>query len=206
MKTEILSLDSPHAVSLALEILCSGGVVAFPTDTVYGLGALVTDSAGIASLFRVKERPREKAIPVLLDSASAMSLVSEEIPRAARRLAARFFPGALTLVIPRRETLPSILSPSLTVGVRVPSHPVASLLLRPAGGALAATSANLSGNASPRTADEVYAQLRGRIPLILDGGETLGGVPSTVVDCSVDPPRILREGPVSREMIFAALR
>ena len=204
MKTEILPLHSQDALALALRILREGGVVAFPTDTVYGLGALAAHAEGIERLFLVKERPREKAIPVLLDSADSMSLVSDSIPRIARRLAARFFPGALTLVIPRRGALPEILSPLPTVGVRVPNHVIASRLLRPAG-AMAVTSANRSGQPAPRTAEGVYAQLRGRIPLILDGGETPGGIPSTVVDCTVNPPRILREGPISTEEIFAAL-
>lgn len=194
----------PDALTLAQVILHGGGLVAFPTDTIYGLGALVHHEMAIESIYTAKERPPEKAIPVLLGSADDLDKVAVDIPAMARALANRFWPGPLTLVIPRRADLPAAISATATVGVRVPDHPVARALLR-AVGPLAVSSANRSAGASPSTAGEVLAQLNGRIPLILDGGATPGGRASTVVDCTGSGPVILREGPVSEKEILAAL-
>lgn len=200
MKTKIVSANSPDAINLALDILKDGGLVAFPTDTVYGVGALVFDGKAIESIYTAKNRPIEKAIPVLIADADDMDKVGMDIPDIARRIAARFFPGPLTCIIPKQPTLPSAVSATATVGVRAPDHEVARSLLR-AAGPMAVTSANISGQPSPSTAEEVFAQLNGRIPLIIDGGKTPGGVPSTVVDCASDEIKILREGPISLEEI-----
>ena len=202
MGTQLISAYDPQAIPLALQILRAGGLVAFPTDTVYGLGALAFDQAAIESIYRAKGRPLEKAIPILIADASDLGLVADAIPARARRLAARFWPGPLTLVLAKRADLPAAVSAASTVGVRVPDHAVARALLR-AAGPMAVTSANLSGRASPRAVSEVIAQLNGRIPLVLDGGETRGGVPSTVVDVSGARPVILREGPITSEQINA---
>ena len=204
MKTKIVSANSPDAINLALDILKDGGLVAFPTDTVYGVGALVFDGKAIESIYTAKNRPIEKAIPVLIADADDMDKVGMDIPDIARRIAARFFPGPLTCIIPKQPTLPSAISATATVGVRAPDHEVARSLLR-AAGPMAVTSANISGQPSPSTAEEVFAQLNGRIPLIIDGGKTPGGVPSTVVDCASDEIKILREGPISLEEIKSKL-
>jgi len=154
----------------------------------------------VESIYLAKDRPVEKAIPILIGGPEDLDKVTTEIPPIAAKLAARFWPGALTLVVPKHPDLPDVVSAASTVGVRVPDHPVARALLRVAG-PMAVTSANISGEASPKTAEEVSRQLNGRIPLILDGGETPGGVPSTVVNCLGTEPVILREGPVSMKDI-----
>ncbi|MEW6094648.1 MAG: L-threonylcarbamoyladenylate synthase [Chloroflexota bacterium] len=204
MDTEILPVASPDALRLSLEILRRGGLVAFPTDTVYGLGALAFDGTAVESIYTAKDRPMEKAVPVLLGSADDLPKVAANVPEMALTLAALFWPGPLTLVIPKHPDLPEAVSATATVGVRVPDHAAARALLQ-AAGPLAATSANLSGQPSPSTAEEVRSQLGGRIPLILDGGRTPGGVPSTVVDCLGPEPKVLREGPISGQDIFKSL-
>jgi L-threonylcarbamoyladenylate synthase len=203
MHTEILPANDPRAIPRALEILRAGGLVAFPTDTVYGLGSLAFDQRAIESIYVAKDRPLEKAIPILIADVEDLDRVAVDIPALARRLAARFWPGPLTLVVPKRADLPAAVSATSTVGVRVPDHETARALFR-AAGPMAVTSANLSGQESPRTAGEVVRQLNGRIPLILDGGETRGGVPSTVVNVTGAEPLILRAGPVTLEQIKSA--
>jgi L-threonylcarbamoyladenylate synthase len=200
METIIIPANEPAAIRRALETLKSGGLVAFPTDTVYGVGALAFDAAAVENIYAAKGRPVEKAIPILIGAPEDLHKVTAEIPPIAAKLAARFWPGPLTLVVPKHPGLPDIVSATPTVGVRVPDHPVARALLR-AAGPMAVTSANLSGEASPSMAGEVSRQLNGRIPLILDGGETPGGVPSTVVNCLGTEPVILREGPVTMKDI-----
>lgn len=196
MKTEILPADDPLSIARALEILRAGGLVVFPTDTVYGLGSLAFDQAAIESIYAVKGRPLEKAIPILIADAADLDRLARAVTDLARRLASRFWPGPLTLVLPKRADLPAAVSAADTVGVRVPDHAAARALLR-AAGPMAVTSANLSGRSSPRSAEEAASQLGGRVPLVLDGGETPGGVPSTIVDVSGSVPVILREGPLT---------
>ena len=202
MKTKIIKNTSPNAISQALDILKSGGLVAFPTDTVYGVGCLAFDGKAIESIYIAKDRPIEKAIPILIADMEDMEKVGIDISQVAHKLTARFWPGPLTCIIPKQPTLPEAVSAIDTVGVRVPDHHVARALLR-AAGPMAVTSANISGEPSPSTAEEVYAQLNGRIPLIIDGGTTPGGVPSTVVDCSTPDLKILREGPISLQKILS---
>ena len=202
MKTEIILAQDPRGLLLALEILKFGGLVAFPTDTVYGLAALAYNGDAVISIYEVKDRPVEKAIPVLIGDVSDLEKVCAEVPEIARKLAARFWPGPLTLVVPKNPQLPEAVSARPTVGVRIPDHPVARALLRLAG-PLAVTSANLSGRQSPSTAQEVFDQLGGRIALILDGGKTPGGVPSTVVDCTGPELQVLRKGSISKGEILA---
>ncbi|WKZ39634.1 MAG: L-threonylcarbamoyladenylate synthase [Anaerolineales bacterium] len=201
MKTRILPASQIQA---ALEILQTGGIVAFPTDTVYGVGALAFDNAAIESIYTAKDRPVEKAIPVLIGDLSDLEKVANNIPDMALRFAARFWPGPLTCIVPKKQTLPPAVSATSTVAVRIPDHPDARALLR-AAGPMAVTSANISGQPSPSTAQEVDEQLNGRIPLILDGGKTPGGVPSTLVDCTGDEPVILREGPISLDELRSLL-
>ena len=204
MNTSVLRADSTESLQHALKILRVGGLVAFPTDTVYGVGALAFDGKAVESIYIAKDRPMEKASPVLLGEAGDLDQVAAHIPAMARQLAARFWPGPLTLIVPKKPNLPEAISATDTVGVRVPDHRLARMLLQ-AAGPMAVTSANLSGRLSPSTAEEVLAQLDGRIPLILDGGRTPGGVPSTVVDCTGQQPLIVRTGTITLENILDAL-
>ena len=204
MQTEILHASSKDTMLRALAQLEAGGLVAFPTDTVYGVGALAFDGKAIESIYAAKDRPIEKAIPILISDVGELEKVAIEIPRAALRLASRFWPGPLTILVPKRPDLPESVSATSTVGVRVPDHEIARLLLR-AAGPMAVTSANISGGPSPVSAEEVFEQLGGRIPLIIDGGRTPGGVPSTLVDCTAPALTILREGPIGLAELQSAL-
>lgn len=205
MKTEIIPTKHPEAIKHAVSVLANGGLVAFPTDTVYGLAATIYDTETIGRLFRVKERDQNKAIAVLMSSPEDLARITVNPHRDALKLANRFWPGPLTLVVPRHPDLPEILSPLPTIGVRIPDHPDA-LALMDITGPLAVTSANISGMENALTANEVLAQLDGRIQLILDGGGTPGGQPSAVVDCTLPELRVLREGPISWESIRSVLK
>ena len=203
-KTKILPGSDHNSLKEAFKLIKSGGLVAFPTDTVYGLGADVFNINSIGELYTVKGREGTKAIAVLLGDPNDLQQLTAEMSTTAQRLAENFWPGALTLVVSSHSNLPENISPLPTVGVRMPDHPIALALLRKTG-PLATTSANLSGLSSPKTAQEVLMQLEGRIPLILDGGQTQGGTPSTVVDCTGSEPVILREGPISLQQIMAVI-
>ncbi len=205
MKTEILSANDLSALNHAIKILENNGIVAFPTDTVYGLGAMVFQPLGIKRLFLAKGRENTQAVPVLLGNVEDITIVTEYPGQAVHRLAGRFWPGPLTLVLPRRSIIPKLIAPTPTIGVRIPNHPVAIKLLKRTG-PLAVTSANLSGGENAHTAEEVLAQLDGRVDLILDGGRTPGGIPSTVVDMTGEDINILRSGPISEEEIRGVLR
>ena len=204
MKTELLSAEHPSAIPHTLDVLTHGGLVVYPTDTVYGLAAMPFQPQFIERLYVVKGRSSQKAIGILLGKHADLDLVISAMSPLAVRLAEIFWPGQLTLVVPRHPNLPFVLAPDETIGVRMPDHPVALDLLRQSG-PLAVTSANLSGRENTVTAQEVLSQLRGRIHLILDGGRVPGGVPSTVVDCTGEQPVILRQGPITLEAIQAAL-
>jgi L-threonylcarbamoyladenylate synthase len=203
MKTLLLPATSEN-YPRAVEVLRAGGLVAFPTDTVYGVGALAFDAEAVESIYAAKDRPVEKAIPVLIADQTDLEKVTASVPPTAVRLAEAFWPGPLTLVVPKHPDLPHAVSATNTVGVRIPDHEAARALLRLAG-PMAVTSANISGGASPSTSAEVMEQLGGRISLILDGGRTPGGRPSTVVDCSGETPRLIRQGPLSERDIFSRL-
>lgn len=195
MKTHVVPADRPGALAQAAAVLRAGGLVAFPTDTVYGVGAHALLPDAVARLYTAKVRPEGKAIPLLLADAADIERVSRDLPPLAWRLIAAFWPGALTLVAPRSAWLPDIITAGgPTVAVRLPDHPTPRALARALGAPLAATSANLSGQAEATTAAEVLAQLEGRIELLLDGGVCAGGVASTVLDLTVHPPAILRAG------------
>lgn len=204
LKTEVLAVEDSQALPRAERVLRAGGVVAFPTDTVYGLGALYTDRTAVLKLYSAKERPGEKAIPILADSLESAEKVSTGINAANRKLAAAFWPGPLTLLVPRHPGVPEEVSPYATVAVRVPDLAFTRSLLACCG-PLAVTSANLSGGASPCTAGEVLAALAGRVDLILDGGQTPGGRASTVIDCTGEKTSLLREGPISLAEVVAVL-
>jgi L-threonylcarbamoyladenylate synthase len=204
VKTEIILVDHSESIQRALETLHKGRLVAFPTETVYGLGALAFDGKAIESIYLAKDRPVEKAIPVLIGDATDLEKISAGVTNVVHKLASRFWPGPLTVIIPKKLTLPESVSATNTVGVRIPDHPVARELLRIAG-PMAVTSANISGQPSPSTAQEVFDQLDGRIELIIDGGTTPGGVPSTLVDCTGSEIKLLREGPISLEQILLVI-
>jgi L-threonylcarbamoyladenylate synthase len=205
VETKIIQTSLPDAISAALSCLARGGLIAFPTDTVYGVGVSAFSSASIELLFQAKGRDFNKAIAVLIGSLEQLGLVTAGMNEKALHLARRFWPGALTLVVERHGDMPAIISPTSTVGVRMPNHPFALALLQKCG-PLATTSANLSGGPNPMNATDVLNQLNGRIDLLLDGGLVIGGVPSTVVDCTTPELRILRNGAISAEEIHSAIK
>jgi L-threonylcarbamoyladenylate synthase len=208
MQTRIVHIGSESAQRRAVEVLKAGGLVAFPTDTVYGLAVLPWDSDAVVRMYQVKQRPSDRPIPLLLSDASQLSRVAKLLPRfsrQARRLVTRFWPGGLTLVLPKAEIVPDVVSASPTVAVRVPDLALVRDIIRGAGGVLAVTSANLSGQPNPITAQEVEEQLGNQIDLILDGGPCRAGVPSSILDCTVSPPRLLRRGAVSAAALRAAI-
>jgi L-threonylcarbamoyladenylate synthase len=204
MNTHVIQADSTLAIQEALKVLRKGGLVAFPTDTVYGLGTLAFNGKAVEAIYIAKDRPMDKAIPILLWDFDDLPKVTSNLPPMAAKLASRFWPGPLTLVIPKNPNLPEAISATATVAVRVPDHKIARAILR-ATGPMAVTSANISGQPSPVTADDVFAQLGGRIELIINGGKTPGGMPSTLVDCTGNEPAILRDGPVSLTELLSVL-
>ncbi len=194
LMTEVLDASTGEAQRRAVELLRAGQVIAIPTDTVYGVAVEGMDAGAIENLYVVKDRPRDKPIPLLLASADDLSLVASNIPDGVRVLA-KFWPGGLTLVLPALNSVPAVLrAEGNSVGVRVPNHSVPRSLARALGYPIACTSANLSGEPNPSNAQEVLAQLGGRIPLVLDGGQVGEGLPSTVVDFTTDPPSLVRAG------------
>jgi L-threonylcarbamoyladenylate synthase len=181
----------------AAATLRGGGLVAFPTETFYGLGAAGLDARAVARLLAAKGRPEDKPILLLVDSVAMAERVAAEVGPAARALMTRHWPGALTLVLRARPEVPrEVTAGTGTVGVRLSPHPVAVGLVRALGAPVTAPSANRSGEPPPVTAAAVLAGLAGRIELVLDGGAAPGGPPSTVLDVTVDPPRVLRQGAV----------
>lgn len=193
--TQILPADSRKAIKLARRLLHEGEVVALPTDTLYGVGANAFERSAVRELFAVKGRPADKAIPVFIYQIDDLNQVARNVPNRAWALLQQFWPGALTVVLPKVAALPpDVTAGQETVAVRIPNHPVALDLVIELGRPLAVTSANLSGQPPPSTAQEVAQQLGGRIPLILDGGPSPLAQPSTIIDLSVNPPRLLRSG------------
>jgi len=205
LQTKTLKTSHPQAISTALEVLRAGGLVAFPTDTVYGLACDPFSTDAVERLFDAKTRSSNKAVAVLVGSLEQIHQLTPGLGESAMKLARHFWPGALTLVVSRHPNLPENLSPYPTIGVRMPDHPFALELLRLTG-PLGTSSANLSGGSNPLTAEDVIAQLDGRFDLLLDGGECPGGVPSSVVDCTRPDLQILRQGAISKESIDAVLR
>lgn len=205
MNTEILKADHPIAFAHAVDVLKNGGLVVFPTDTVYGLAAWPYQAEFVQRLYVVKGRNSARAIAVLIPHPEDLNRVAVSPSMAALKLARRFWPGPLTLIMSKHPSLPDVLSPQPTIGIRVPNHKVALTILRLTG-PLAVTSANLSGKNNTNTAQEAFEQLEGRVHLIIDGGKSPGGVPSTVVDCTTPEPQILRFGPISEAEIQVELR
>ncbi len=192
----------PDLIAQAARTLQHGGLVAFPTETVYGLGANALDPGAVAKIFSAKGRPSHDPLIVHLSSPTDLPRVARDIPALAYTLADAFWPGPLTLVLPRQPAVPDLVTSGLeTVAVRVPAHPVARALIAAAGVPVAAPSANRFGHTSPTTAEHVLHDLQGRVDVVLDGGPTTLGVESTVLDLSTTPARILRPGGVTREQL-----
>lgn len=191
----------PDDIATAVRALNEGRIVAFPTDTVYGVGAHAFVPAAVRRLYEVKIRLPDKAIPLLISDAAILPQVARDVPLVAYELAERFWPGALTLVLRRAPAISDeITAGGDTVGVRVPDHPITQALLRALGAPLATTSANLSGQTPAVNAEQVLAQLDGRIDLLLDGGVCPGGMASTVLDLTASSIRVLRPGPLLPEL------
>jgi L-threonylcarbamoyladenylate synthase len=187
-------------VERGISVLKRGGLVAFPTDTVYGLGASMNMHHAVEHIYGVKRRPRSMALPLLLAHASQISEVAEVVPPIAWFLVRNFLPGALTIVLHKSSSVPDIVTAgSKTVAVRIPAHPVPIALIEGVGAPMVGTSANLGGKPSLLTADEVYSQLGDKIDLVIDGGRCPGGRESTIVDVTGEEPAILREGAISGE-------
>ena len=188
----------------AAAVVAAGGLVAFPTESFYGLGADALDPAAIARVFDVKGRPSGKPLLVLVDSVDMVTTLAARVSDGTRALMTRHWPGSLTLVLEASSRVPPVLTGGTgTIGVRMPGHAVPRALVRAAARPVTAPSANPSTAPPPLTADAVRRYFDGRVELILDGGPTAGGVGSTVADCTVWPPRILRQGPVVLEVACA---
>lgn len=208
--TRMVVLDpvapSPRAIEQAAAIIRAGQLVAFPTETVYGLGADGLNPSAIGRIYTAKGRPSDNPLILHLASLEQLSLVASQLPEVAYALIHAFWPGALTLVLPKTAGVPDLATAGLaTVAVRIPAHPVALALIKAADRPLAAPSANRSGWPSPTTAQHVFDDLHGRIPLILDAGPTCIGLESTVLDATCSPPVILRPGGVTQEAIEAVI-
>ncbi|MFQ5612950.1 MAG: L-threonylcarbamoyladenylate synthase [Anaerolineae bacterium] len=203
METALLPAGSAEALSLAAALLREGELVALPTDTLYGLAANALDGRAVRRVYAAKQRSLRNPLPIFIAGIDDLEQLCREIPDAAWPLLQRFWPGALTVVLRRADRLPvEVAAGGPTVAVRAPDHPIPQALLAELGLPLTATSANRSGGPAPATAQEVERQLAGRLPLILDGGPCPGPTPSTIVDLSVEPPRLVRQGAVP----VAALR
>jgi L-threonylcarbamoyladenylate synthase len=207
---EILSTHTPElfqkAVRHAAEFLRAGGVVALPTETVYGLAANALDEKAVAKIFEIKGRPANNPIIVHVASNEMAKRCVKSWPELADRLSKSFWPGPLTLVLPRAEKIPDIVTAAgATVGVRWPSHPFIQAVIRECNFPLAAPSANLSNRVSPTSAEHVYKLLGRKISLIVDGGQSQVGIESTVLDLSVNPPQVLRPGMIHAESLTAVM-
>ena len=211
MKTEIIKIDTSapewdKQLDYAAEVLRSGGLVAFPTETVYGLGANALDAGAAEKIYRAKGRPSDNPLIVHIADTKALGDVTGAVPQAAVPLIREFWPGPLTLIMPKSGKIPSIITAGLdTVAIRMPSHPVARALIKKAGIPVAAPSANSSGKPSPTMAKHVELDLSGKVDIIIDGGRSNVGVESTVLDVTVQPPQILRPGGVTREQLESLL-
>jgi len=196
----------PREIEKGVEILKKGGVIAFPTDTVYGLGADAFNATAVERIYEIKKRPRHQQLPLLIADIKQLTTLANPIPEIAWFLASRFWPGGLTLVLPKTDSLPVYLASGPTIAVRVPNHPVCLALIQHLGNPIIGTSANISGQPSVLTAEEVGQQLGGKIDFIINGGECPGGKESTVVDATHEPPVILRQGIMPSDEIDKAYK
>jgi len=195
-------LNIQEQIKRGVSILRAGGIVAYPTDTVYGLGASANLPWAIETIYEVKERPLNMPLPLLLSDVSQITGVAESVPEIAWSLINAFLPGALTLVLQKSSSVSDIISGGgTTVAVRIPAHSVPVALVEGLGAPIVGTSANLSGKPSPLTAGEVHSQLGSKVDFIIDGGRCPGGKESTVVDVTGETPAVLREGAITLKEI-----
>jgi L-threonylcarbamoyladenylate synthase len=198
LKTEVIKIDSQRIdlekIRKAAEVIKKGGMVAFPTETVYGLAADFFNKEAIEKIFAVKKRPKDKPLTVQIQDIAYLEKLACEIPTFAYQLMSKFWPGPLTLVFKAKEG-------GTTIGIRIPDNKIAQSLLRESQTPLVAPSANLSGEAAAQTAEEVLQTFDGLIEMVIDAGKVELGLPSTVVDLSVSPFKILREGPITKKDI-----
>lgn len=197
METQQLNATKPGTIKQAAALLKKGHIIAFPTDTLYGIGVDPFNSAAIERLYLVKGRSAEKGIPILLAGRSDLEKVVANISPLAQALIDQHWPGPLTIVVPKRPDLPANISPNEGIALRIPDHAVSRAFIRAAGGAVATTSANRSGEPAATNAAEAFTAMNGKIAAVLDGGPVHHGQGSTVLDCMSDPPQILREGPIT---------
>ena len=209
MKTQIIKINSTiqkDEIKKAADVLKNGGLVGIPTETVYGLGANALDEEAVKSVFVAKGRPQDNPLIVHISDFDEIYDLVEEVPESAKKLAEKYWPGPMTIILKKSDIIPSVVSAGLdTVAIRLPEHEIARAIIRQAGVPIAAPSANLSGSPSPTNAKCVYDDMNGRIPLIVDGGECNVGVESTVVTLVGDKPKILRPGGVTPEQIIEVL-
>lgn len=193
-------IDIQQQIERGITILRQGGLVAYPTDTVYGLGASLKLPQSVARIYEVKGRSPNSPLPLLLADVSQIAEVAGKVPPSAWCFIRNFFPGALTLILSKSSSVPAVITGGgNSVAVRIPDHPVPVALIKGLGVPIVGTSANISGRPSPLTAEEVSAQLGGKIDLIIDGGRCPGGKESTIVDVTGETPVIRREGAISKE-------
>ena len=196
----------PQVITAAANVLKAGGLLAFPTTGLYGLGADALAPRAVERVFRIKQRDLDKPIMVLIKNESDLRRIATHVPQSASRLMAAFWPGALTVILEARQTLPFALTGGTgKIGIRVPKHPVASALVSAFNGPITGTSANLSGKKGCASVADLSPGLVQKLDMVLDGGLLKGGVGSTVVDAMMDPPVVVREGAISKERLFEVL-
>lgn len=201
LETRLLGASQTGVIEEAAELLMDGFLVVFPTDTVYGVGAAIHNNEALLKLFKAKERPLSKGIPILIAEKGDLNKIAAGVPDEITPLIEKFWPGPLSLIVPKRSGLPSALSPNEGVAVRLPDNRIARDIISAAGGALAVSSANLSGKTPSCSGQEAYSSLSGRVSLIIDGGQSPGGIASTVLNCLEMPPRLERQGPITIRQI-----
>lgn len=204
--TQVLAAGDPETIAAAAAAVQSGELVIVPTDTVYGVGANAFDDRAVRRLYAAKQRERSKGIPILIAEPVDLPTIALDIPPLAEALIARFWPGPLTLILPKHPDLPPSISETDSIAVRMPDHALCRAIIRACGGALAATSANLSGQAPALVVREALDDLAGRAAVAVDDGPSGGQVASTVLDVTGDEPRILRAGPLTMDDLFQEAR
>ncbi len=210
LNTELVQIKNPERqqeeIARAAQLLKKGELVAFPTETVYGVGALALDKQAVERLYAAKNRPAGKAFSLQIADINMLQQVTAYVPQMARKLIDRFCPGPITVILPKAVKVPELVTGGRdTVGIRIPDNDIALALLRAVGAPLAVPSANISGHLSPKNGAQVYGDMAGRLSMILDGGSCSIGRESTIVDCTGSKPVIVRQGAIPEAEILAAL-